>query len=324
MSEFTIKKYTNADQQVWDAFVSQNTNTTFLFFRDFIEYHKHLFVDYSLMVFKKNKIIAILPAHIHKKTVNSHQGLTYGGLISDPKLRFQERLSCCKIILKYLKDNAIKTLNLKFLPDAYQIESNQSLEYILHKIKAKCNQVNMLSVVKPKHKKYSKDRIAGNKRGLINNLHIKEEDNLSTFWNNLLIPKLKSKYHTEPVHSFEEIQLLKKRFPKNIRQFNVYQGEKLIAGTTIFEHLHIARSQYIASDENKNKLGSLDFLHFYLLENVFKDKILFDFGSSHTEEHNDIIDGLIYWKEGFGATSTVQKCYRVKTKNYYLLDTILK
>ena len=75
-------------------------------------------------------------------------------------------------------------------------------------------------------------------------------------------------------------------------------------------------------NENKNQLGSLDFLHDYLLKNVFNNKSFFDFGISNENQGKNINEGLLYWKESFGATSITQDFYEIETKNYSLLEGV--
>ena len=109
-----------------------------------------------------------------------------------------------------------------------------------------------------------------------------------------MIPNLDNKHDVKPVHSLDEIQLLKSRFPKQIRQFNVYHNDTIVAGTTIFETKYVAHSQYISGNADKNTLGSLDFLHHYLLEEVFADKKYFNFGISNENNGQNINEGLQY------------------------------
>jgi hypothetical protein len=96
-----------------------------------------------------------------------------------------------------------------------------------------------------------------------------------------------------------------------------------VAGTTIFESQNVAHCQYISGDENKNALGSLDFLHHHLITKVFKDKRYFDFGSSNEDNGMKINEGLQYWKEGFGARTIIHEFYSIKTENANLLMDIL-
>ena len=46
-----------------------------------MEYHSDRFEDFSLMVYDKSELIALLPLNIIENKVYSHQGLSYGGLI---------------------------------------------------------------------------------------------------------------------------------------------------------------------------------------------------------------------------------------------------
>ena len=153
-------------------------------------------------------------------------------------------------------------------------------------------------------------------------LVVKEVEDFSAFWDQILIPNLTSKHGTKPVHSLSEITQLKHRFPKNIRQFNVYKDNNIVAGTTIFETKYVAHSQYISGNEDKNTLGSLDFLHSYLINNVFKEKMHFDFGISNENHGKQINEGLNYWKEGFGARTITQDFYDIDLNDIDKLDTI--
>ena len=76
-----VRKYNFEDKELWNEFVASAKNATFLFNRNFMDYHKDRFEDYSLLCFKKDRLIAILPANIVGSTLYSHQGLTYGGLV---------------------------------------------------------------------------------------------------------------------------------------------------------------------------------------------------------------------------------------------------
>jgi hypothetical protein len=46
-----------------------------------MDYHRDRFEDYSLMVYKKEKLVALLPANINDNIVYSHQGPSYGGVV---------------------------------------------------------------------------------------------------------------------------------------------------------------------------------------------------------------------------------------------------
>jgi len=81
VKSYTIKRYETKDYDYWNDFISQAKNATFLFHRDFMEYHKNRFDDYSLIVLDGKKLVAVLPANVIQNEVFSHQELTYVSLV---------------------------------------------------------------------------------------------------------------------------------------------------------------------------------------------------------------------------------------------------
>ena len=81
----TLKKYSSEDKNQWDAFCDTAKNATFLFKRDFMDYHTNRFEDFSLLLYKEGVLLALLPANRLETTLYSHQGLTYGGFIVGKK-----------------------------------------------------------------------------------------------------------------------------------------------------------------------------------------------------------------------------------------------
>jgi len=322
---FTVEKYTKIHYQLWNEFVAQAKNATFLFHRDFMEYHQDRFEDFSLLIFDDtHDLIAVLPANVVGTIVFSHQGLTYGGIVTNETTKLADFIATTKAILVFLKSQKIEKLQFKEIPSIYCQKPADELQYLLFLMQGNLVRRDVLSVLDLKTNfSFSRDRKNGIKRGIKNNLVVKEESNFEAFWNEILIPNLAEKHQTKPVHSLEEIQFLHSKFPKNIRQFNVYQNDKIVAGTTIFESELVAHSQYISGNSDKNELGSLDFLHDYLISNVFKEKKYFDFGISNENQGKNINEGLLYWKESFGARTFTQDFYEVEIQNHTFLDTVL-
>jgi hypothetical protein len=288
-----------------------------------MEYHQNQFEDFSLLIFKNDKLIAILPANKVDNAVYSHQGLTYGGLVFSKSIKFEVVLYVFKNLLLYLQENEISKLILKQLPTIYTNLPNDELQYLSFIVKAKLLRRDVLSSIYLNSSlKITSNRLEGFKKAKNFQLVIKEESNFDAFWNEILIPNLQTKYKVNPLHNLEEITLLKNRFPNNIRQFNVYYENTIVAGTTIFETKHVAHAQYISANETKNQLGSLDYLFVYLLSEVFKNKSVFDFGVSNENQGLHINKGLQFWKEGFGARSVTQDFYEIETKNHKHLDTV--
>ncbi|MCK5401785.1 MAG: GNAT family N-acetyltransferase [Flavobacteriaceae bacterium] len=321
---FKVRRYTTEDSNDWNKFVAKSKNATFLFHRDFMDYHSDRFDDYSLLVFKEEKLVAIFPANRVDNIIYSHQGLTYGGLVIHEALKFQDVLESFKSILIFLNSNGFETLELKLIPPIYNSLPSDEINYFMFLLNAELLRRDVLSVIDLDDGiNISKNRIEGYKRAKRHKLEIKEEREFNEFWNGILIPNLKLKHNANPVHSLNEITLLKQHFPNNIRQFNVYFNDNIVGGATIFETKKVAHAQYISANIDKNMLGSLDYLHFYLINEVFANKKYFDFGISNKNQGKNINEGLLFWKEGFGAKTITQDFYRVSTKNHFYLNNIM-
>lgn len=324
MKNYTIRQYNLSDYSSWNAFISQSKNATFLFHRDFMEYHSDRFADFSLIVLDEEKWVAVLPANRVGDTVFSHQGLTYGGLLFDEKSKLLITIEIFKKILIFFNENEIEYLNIKLIPAIYHKKPAEELSYVLFLADAKLMRRDALSVLDLTTKiKITSGRNEGVKKAKNSGLIIKEETNFESFWNSILIPNLLKKHQTKPIHNVEEITILRQLFPNNIRQFNVYQNEKIVAGTTIFETHNVAHAQYISGDESKSENGSLDYLYHELITNTFKEKKYFDFGTSNENQGRKLNSGLNFWKESYGASTIVQDFYEVETANFHLLNDVL-
>jgi hypothetical protein len=324
VKNYTIKKYETQDFQKWNTFIEQSINGTFLHNRNFMGYHQNRFNDFSLIVLNGEKWVAVLPANVTEDNVHSHQGLTFGGLIYNEKQKLETILSVFSEILKFLVTHKIAKLIVKLIPNIYHQKPAEELNYSLFLANATLIRRDALSVIDlRKQNKIASGRLEGVKKALNLKLEIREETNFELFWNQILIPNLKNKFNAKPVHSLQEIIKLHNLFPKNIRQFNVYQNDAIVAGTTIFESKNVAHAQYISGNESKSENGSLDFLYHHLISTVFAKKLYFDFGTSNEEQGRKLNSGLNFWKESFGARTIVHDFYEIETKNFDLLKNVI-
>lgn len=292
--------------------------------RDFMDYHSDRFEDFSLVVYKENTLVAVLPANKKENSVHSHQGLTYGGLLLGKKTKLNEIIFIFKAILSFLNEREIDTLHLKLTPSIYHEIPSDEMEYLLFISEATLARVDVSSVIENASKlKIQSNRMEGVKKAEKNALEIIESSNFKTFWTEILIPNLELRHRAKPVHTLEEIEKLATHFPKNIHQFNVCKEGEIVAGATIFETDTVAHVQYISANEEKQQLGSLDFLFEYLINQRFTDKKFFDFGISNENQGKNLNKGLLYWKETFGARSISCKFYKVATANHTKFDSVL-
>lgn len=326
MNTYKIVKYTSEHYQMWNNFVANAKNATFLFHRDFMEYHSDKFQDFSLLIFDKKDILkAILPGNILDNVVYSHQGLTYGGLVLDENSKLSEVIQLNYQLLKFLSEAGIEKLQLKIIPNIYNNFPSDEMEYLAFLLNANLFRRDAIAILDLSNKiEISRVRKRGIETGKKHQLQIIEEDTFNSFWKELLIPNLNSKYNTNPVHSLEEITYLKSKFPKLIRQFNVYFEDKLVGGVTVFITKNVIHPQYISGNTAFNNLyGGLDYLYNHLITSVFKNEKYFDFGISNENSGRNLNESLHYWKESFGARTIVQNFYEIETKNFVKLNQVL-
>jgi hypothetical protein len=324
MTKYAVKKYEQKDFAIWNDFIGQAKNATFLFHRNFMEYHKERFDDFSLLIFENQKLVSVFPANKLGNSVHSHQGLTYGNLVYNDQTRLSSIIEIFQSVLIFFNENKISKLNIKILPSIYNLKPAEEILYSLFLAEAKLIRRDSLSVIDLSQDNIlSKIRKRNFKKAASKELIIKEENDFDSFWDKILIPNLHKKHNAKPVHSIEEISRLNSLFPQNIHQFNVYFEDKIIAGTTVFETEMVAHCQYISKNEDENNLGSLDFLFQYLIQERFAQKRFFDFGISNENQGKNLNEGLSYWKESFGAGTIVHDFYEVETSNYTLLNNVL-
>lgn len=313
MKQYTVKKYHKNDFDLWNKFVADAKNATFLFHRDFMEYHEDRFEDFSLLIFENEKLKAILPANKKEDAVYSHQGLTYGGLVFLEKLKSEKVEMILDEILHFLKTNAIKTFYYKPIPAFYFSKGNQEMEFFLSRRNAVLERKEMnlaLNLQLPLH--ISKSKMKHFRRIENLDLDIVEETDFAPFWNEVLSPRLAEKFNVKPVHSKEEIALLHKRFPKNIRQFSVYQEDQIIAGITIFETNGVVKSQYGATSKKGESVRALDFLFIHLILKYKREgKHFFDMGVVTEKNEKGYNDGLLQQKEELGCSIYNQDFYKL-------------
>ena len=103
-----IKRYEPEEKELWDSFVRNSKNGVFFFLRDYMEYHADRFEDHSLIFFKNEEPIALLPANVEGDIMCSHAGLTFGGIVTNQKMSVNLMLQIFNSLKKYLTAASIR------------------------------------------------------------------------------------------------------------------------------------------------------------------------------------------------------------------------
>lgn len=318
-----VEQFNSSFSEVWDAFVSKAKNGTFMLTRKFINYHGDKFEDASLLIFKNDKLIAVFPANRKEGNVYSHQGLSYAGLVFKPYVKLIDTLAVFHAVLAHYEKTGARQLYTKQIPSLHHKTPAEEMQYAFFITNSEIYRRDAAICLRPNDYRPNENRRRRIKSAKANNLTIREADDLQEFWNNVLIPNLQIKHNGKPVHSLEDIQFLKDNFPRNIKQYNIYLGDEILGGTTLFNSKKTALAQYISASDRGKSMDALSLLFEYVITNACATFDFFSFGHSNEDNGRVLNDSLSYWKESFGGSTLTQDFYKTEISNHRLLETFL-
>jgi hypothetical protein len=295
-----IKRYECSNKLIWNEFVSKSKNGIFLFDRNYLDYHQDRFIDHSVLIFKKNKIVALFPANENETEICSHGGLTFGSLIMSLDVKAVEVIEIFSLIKQYYKSLGFKKIIYKAIPSIYHNYPAEEDLYALFRIDAQLIRSDISSVISLNDKiKFSESKKQSVTKCDKNNIKFTENNDFEEYWN--LLVEVLSKFDTKPVHSLEEISKLKKDFPSKIRLFEARKDTFLLAGIVIYDYDNVVHTQYMANSQEGRKIGALDFINHKLIDEVFSERKYYSFGISTENQGRVLNSGLIQQKEMMGG-----------------------
>jgi hypothetical protein len=306
-----VVRYSAKYKPVWDAFVVSSKNGTFLLHRDYMEYHADRFTDHSLLFYKKGKLLALLPANEVNTEIHSHGGLTYGGIISDKRMKATTMLAIFEAMIRYYHGAGFTKLFYKTIPHIYHQAPAEEDLYALYRHSAILSKREVLSVVDLNSAiSYSYLRKRKLQRVKTHPLRLQQSFAFADFMRVAQV-LLQEKHHVKPAHSADEITRLTALFPDNIKLFTATESEAIVAGIIVYETPVAVHCQYISTTERGRAIAALDALTNYLLTEVYPHKKYLNFGSSVKRQLNTLNEGLIRNKESYGARTIVQDFYEL-------------
>ena len=309
----SLRRYTQNDAPLWDKFVEDSKNGTFLFLRGYMDYHSDRFRDHSLMFYdEKQRLIALLPANEKDGILYSHQGLTYGGLVMSGKNRAAEVLEIFTITRAYLKENGFKEWHYKQIPTCYHRCPAEEDEYALWLNGAELESCLVSTTVPLNgctlYPEIERRRRRGAAKAENAGYTIAESEDYRRFWR-IMEGNLMERYSVKPVHTLEEMLLLHSMLPEKIQLFLAIKDGQAQAGCVAYMAndtcVHI---QYGHATQQGKQDGALDLLYLTLMENFRKAGYKYmDFGNSNEQGGHYLNENLIAQKEGFGGRGIVYK-----------------
>jgi hypothetical protein len=312
---FEIVPYTPACRRQWDEFVCCARNGVFLFERDYMDYHADRFPDASLMAFRGGRLLAVLPATIRDSVLSSHAGLTYGGwVLADGHIDGAMLLGLFESWMRYCAGAGVSRIVYKPLPYIYAGRPSQEDLYALWRCGFVQTGVSLSSAIETGSAwKFNMGKRQQLRKGMKYDPVISESSDVGAFWQ-LLSDCLAERHEASPVHTAEEMELLRSRFPDNIKLFTLSDEEGLQAGVCIYDTGRVAHSQYAATTPRARSRYYLTVLYHYLITGPYAGRRFFDFGTSNEDGGRLLNAGLLNQKFSMGATGVVYPVYEASVK----------
>lgn len=317
-----IRAYREADAEKWDELASRSACGTFLHTRRFLTYHGRRFADASIVCEDdKGGMIGVLPAALKPDDsvcVASHPGATYGGLISSEGYgadRIEEMLAG---IVEYYRAKGLRSLEYKSVPPHLHSSYSQADQQALWKFGAKLARRDLWNVLslgdRPGYSKHHGRAVQRARKGGVT-IRVVDSDAAYRAFHGALEALLDNRYGVSPVHTTEEMLMLRDRFPRDIALWLAQDGDgQLLAGCWVFMHAKKAwHTQYIASTPEGRDCCATHLMFDGLIREAEKSGVGFvSFGSSTEDGGRRLNTGLYDFKMGFGAGSVCHDIYRLK------------
>lgn len=309
---FEIKRYTSDDAAEWNSFVAGSKNGTFLFDRGYMDYHADRFADHSLMIYRDDRLYALLPACADADgTLWSHRGLTYGGVITTVDASAADMVSLFAELNGFLRSvSGIRRVVYKAVPWIYhRLPAEEDLYAIFRECNARLLAREISSTIFLESRvRWSHGRKCGVSKARNNGVTVERSADFAGFWK-VLTDNLNTRYGVNPVHTLVEMELLKSRFPANISLYVARRDGEVVGGTVLYDFGCVVHSQYISASAEGKRLGAIDAIYDRILNNDFADRRYFDFGKSTEEQGRRLNESLIFQKEGFGGRGVCYDTY---------------
>lgn len=306
-----IRRYDPAtDRLSWDDFVDRSKNGTFLFRRDYMDYHSDRFDDWSLVAYDdRDRITALLPANLtDDNTLHSHQGLTYGGWITPARgFDMQSMMQLWEKSLDHMRSQSVRQLVYKPVPHIYHRYPAEEDLYALFHSGARLVRRQVSSAIDLSmpvlYNENTRRKLKDEKRATIQASY-----RLDDFWR-VLGQLLHEKHDAATVHTLDEITMLRSHFPDNIVLVTAEESGDVIAGAVLYLTDTVVHLQYAASDARGRALKAFPALYAYVMQNLCHGRRYLDFGTSDGRLPGTLNHGLLQHKYGLGGRAVVYDTY---------------
>lgn len=317
--EIQLQPYSDDHRATWEAFVGESNNGTLFHRRHFLAYHpKDRFVDHSLMVYKKGRLLALFPAAERQvegqRNLVSHPGSSYGGFVYPADLSIRDAFDMVGQLKRYARDAGFQRVQLTLPPAIYQQRVSNYLDFALlqngfgYLKREVSSMLNIESEPEINLTRFKATHRTAVRRAIKQGVQIRESEDYEAFYH-ILEQNLKIRHNVKPTHTLEELLDLKRRFPHEIRLFGAYHDNRLVAGVVNFTaNASVVLAFYISHDEAFQHLRAVNLLFYEIIKWCHQNGFRFlDFGIFTVNEEPNF--GLGRFKERFGASGVFRDTF---------------
>ena len=311
-----LPPYDPADAEVWDTFCRATHQATFLHSRLFLSYHGDRFQDCSLIIEEEGSLVGVFPAALNpgdNRSVVSHPGITFGGILHQGGLRGEKMLTALTAICRHYFEHEYAKLIYKAVPLFYHTTPAQDDLYALYRLGARRIRCDLSSTIDlqrrlPVSERRKRSLKKARKAGIV----IREgNEYLPAFWE-IVTDNLERKHKVSPVHTLAEIVMLAAWLPDNIRCVVGLHADNVVVGSLLFATPVADHAQYIASSEFGYEISALDAVFEHCIATAASDgKRWFDFGISTENGGLVLNEGLYRFKSEFGGGGAVHEYFEI-------------
>ena len=311
----TVRPYAPGDRQAWEKVAATSWNGTFLHSRRYMSYADGEFTDASLVVEdRKGRIGGIFPAAVHQSDpsmIESHEGISYGGLVHDGSLGGELMLAALEGIADRYYHDGKRTLRIKAVPHVYhRVPADDDL-YALFRLGATRTRCHLASVVDVQNRPApSKRRVRS--LGKAQRAAVQLERGaplLEPFWT-VLTDRLSTKHGAAPFHTWPQMQRLQESFPEQIECVAGTLDGAVVAGVLLFHTAQVVHAQYIGSNDRGYDTCAVDLILQECLDECRRRGIrYFSLGNSTLYGGRVFSESLYRFKAEFGAGTVAHESY---------------
>lgn len=331
MAEFKVEILKqNTEDRDLEIFLNQTENCTIFHRPKFLNYHdKKKFSamkDFTFYHFlfrdEKNNIIAFVPGAVYTSEQNRKVYKTpfyssYGGIVYDTCLKFEEMEKIIDLFLNNLRSENINEIYFTQTADCYCGELKEKNNYISYILKLKGFDLSGLEMILVKntgedfYSSFHNTIQRQIKQAQKNDLEFRAENIITDETYSLLL-KSQDRLGGTPTHSYEELNTISSFFPGNIVSFTALYKNKVVAGIVGFlGNQNTLNTFYIFDDEDQRELKGMQFTYYNVLNWAKERNIKYvDFGPATfgLKPHYSLIN----YKEKYGSIPMLRNTFSIR------------